>query len=157
MLVAKGYFDQQGNPCLKISLCGIFNSDGIEFEAIIDTGFTGFISVPLIRAFPIGLPLYGTTNVIFADGSSGSKLTAVGIIAIGDRRESGIVILEENVSDVLIGMDFLRTFKASLVMTKDSIVLLEHDWLEQITKTEQNTASKQIDQSNPAQAPKPKS
>ena len=132
MLIAKGYFDQQGTPCLKVSLCGIFNSDGIEIEAIIDTGFTGFISIPLIEAFPVGLPLFGTTTVTFADGSTGNKLTALGTIAIGDRREKGIVILEENASDVLLGMDFLRRFKASLVITKDSIALLEHDWLDQI-------------------------
>lgn len=133
MHVADGYFDKAGTPHLKIILKGAVGQ-GVEFEAIMDTGFTGFLSMPLIKAFPVGLILSGTTTVTFGDGSKGAKLTAIGTIVIGARQEPGVVILEENASDILLGMDFLRTFKASIVMAKDTFGLFEHDWLEQIQK-----------------------
>ena len=132
MLVANGYFDPSGTPCLKIILRGALNPQGVEIEAVIDTGFTGFLSIPMLKAFPVGLPLTGTTPVTYANGVTGYKLTALGVIAVGTRAESGVVILEEGQCDTLLGMSFLRIFKARLVMTKDNVALLEEDWIEQI-------------------------
>ena len=44
MTSGAGHFDSLGNPSLKFHLCGIAHEEpGLEFEGIIDTGFTGFI------------------------------------------------------------------------------------------------------------------
>ncbi|MDE0077720.1 MAG: hypothetical protein OXO50_09385 [Caldilineaceae bacterium] len=40
-----------------------------EIEAIIDTGFTGFLTVPPALATELGLPLEGTSRATLADGS----------------------------------------------------------------------------------------
>jgi predicted aspartyl protease len=127
-LLASGYFGPTGDPRLKVKLGGVFNPTGIELEAIIDTGFSGFLSIPLLQAFPIGLPLYGTTTVQFADGSTGNKLTAMGTLMVGSVQRTGVVILQETQADALLGMDFIRRFNVALVMTKSAIALLDHDW-----------------------------
>jgi|SRR5208283_1932626 len=111
MPIKTGFLDNTGSPRLKISLSGVLSQEPQEFEVIIDTGFTGFVSMPLFQAFPLGLPLFGTTGVILADGTQAFKLTALGTTHLGEENNLGVIILEPTSSDVLIGMDFLRTFK----------------------------------------------
>jgi predicted aspartyl protease len=55
-----GYFDKSGSPAIKVMIHGPF-AKPVEFDAILDTGFTGFIAMPLLKALPLGLMLYGTT------------------------------------------------------------------------------------------------
>jgi len=111
-----GFLDNSGAPCLKLSIGGVFTKPLQEFDVIIDTGFSGFISMPLVKAFPLGLPLCGTTTVTLADGTQSPKLTAIGIAEIGKESKTGVVILEPNSSDILIGMDFLKTFEKVLIL-----------------------------------------
>ncbi len=58
MTQVTGSFDSAGNPVLKISVYGAVEQAKREFEAILDTGFTGFLSMPLLQAFPLALILY---------------------------------------------------------------------------------------------------
>lgn len=120
-----GFLDSGGSPRLKIFISGVFSQEPQEFEAIIDTGFSGFISMPFIQAFPLGLPLFGTTGVILADGTRAFKLTAKAKAHVEGVIKIGVVILEPNSSDVLIGIDFLRTFeKVLLLHIQKPLVLL---------------------------------
>lgn len=118
-----GYFNSKGSPCIKISISGVFNP-GKEFEVIIDTGFSGFISMPMLKAFPLGLPLFGTTNITLADASTTPRLTAIGRAAFNNANEAGVIILEPQSADILVGMDFLRTFKLGLWTGKSEIILM---------------------------------
>jgi predicted aspartyl protease len=131
MLVASGFLDKIGNPCVKIKIAGVYSKTGneSEYDAIIDTGFSGFISMPLIQAFPLGLPLHGTTSVTLADGQEQYKLLAGGRLCVGNRKnfEFGLVILEQTSTDILVGMDFLRTFKLALFVTQLGVSLLDED------------------------------
>lgn len=78
-----GHFDQQGNPCLNLHICGIkHESPGLQFECIIDTGFTGFLQIPLSVAMGLSLPLQGTQNVILADDSTLVMLTALASVTL---------------------------------------------------------------------------
>ncbi len=121
-----GFLDSTGSPCLKVSISGAISKAPIEFDVIIDTGFSGFISMPLLKAFPLGLPLYGTTSVILADGTTASKLTALGKASLGLETKIGVIILEPSSSDILIGMDFLRRFeKVLLLHPQKPFVILE--------------------------------
>jgi hypothetical protein len=63
MTSGAGHFDSLGNPRLKFHLCGVARDPpGLEFEAIIDTGFSGFIQLPMQHAFSLKLPLEGTSS-----------------------------------------------------------------------------------------------
>jgi len=98
----------------------------VEFEAIIDTGFTGFIQLPLSNAISLSLPLEGTNAVILADGSSLVMLTAMAEATLMDRTEKGVVLLSMTSDKILIGMDFLRRFERVLVVSKKiGVVLME--------------------------------
>jgi predicted aspartyl protease len=119
-----GFFSKSGSPALKIKLSGPFG-DGLEFEGILDTGFTGFISMPLLSALPLGLILYGTASVELADGSKQVKLTAQAMAKVEGESEVGVVILEPSSNDVLIGMAFLRLFRRAVLLSSNSVVLVD--------------------------------
>jgi hypothetical protein len=72
--------------------------------------------MPLVQAFPLGLPLHGTTTVTFADGQNQVKLLAGAKVSVctKTKEEFGLIILEETSTDILVGMDFLLTFKLAL-------------------------------------------
>jgi clan AA aspartic protease len=126
MTSGAGHFDSLGNPCLKFHLCGVAHDPpGLEFEAIIDTGFSGFIQLPMQHAFSLKLPLEGTSSYVLADGTRGTSLTAVAHTTFGGTTLLGVVSLTPGSLDVLVGMDFLRRFKLGLVMTKGTIVLTD--------------------------------
>ena len=121
-----GSLDSTGSPTLKISVAGFSPKFFQEFEAIIDTGFTGFLSMPLTNAISLGLILWGTTTVILADGKTGFRLTAYGTATVEGQSQGGVAIIEWNSSEVLIGMDFLRKFEKTLMIhTNRPFVLLE--------------------------------
>ncbi len=129
MLVTKGFYHSNGSPCVHLHLAGALNRStnllGFKLEAVIDTGFAGFISMPLKEAFPLALPLNGATDIKLADGSTHNRLTAWGRATIADRAKWGEVTLEPNSDELLIGLEFLRNFELALVVTKSQVLLFD--------------------------------
>ena len=127
--IGVGHYDEQGNACFKFNLRGVRHEDpGPEFTGILDTGFTGFIHLPIQHALSLRLPLEGTQNVSLADGSSQVLLTALARATIAQRTEEGVALLSFTSEDILLGMDFLRRFERTLVVSrKAGIVLIEED------------------------------
>ncbi len=99
-------------------------TEGLEFDAILDTGFTGFLSIPLVQAIRLGLVLHGTTKVTLADGSQAYKLTARGKIVVGGESKIGVAILENKGTDLLLGMSFLRQFGRTLLVSQAGVSLM---------------------------------
>ena len=81
---------------------------------MVDTGFSGFLLLPILNAFPIGLLLQGTMPITLADGSTQTKLTCLGSIHFDGAEQVGIIIIEWQNTDVLVGMEFLKMFKKEL-------------------------------------------
>jgi len=90
MQVQIGSFDANGNPTLKINVSGVYSTTPVEFVGIIDTGFSGFLSMPMLQAFPLGLPLTGTTSAILADGQTQNKLLASAKVTIDGIDQIGL-------------------------------------------------------------------
>lgn len=101
-----------------------------------DTGFTGFVLIPLVQAFPLGLILEGTTSVVLADGSTSINLVARGQVDVEGEKRIGTVLLDAGAADVLLGMDFLRHFKRILYISSSGIILADENELE--TRSELN-------------------
>ena len=115
MLITRS-FEKDESPLVDFTLRGPLQEFGAhEFTGILDTGF---LAVPLLKAFPIGLILRGVMSSILADGSTQPTLYCLGQAEINGESKIGIVSLLPSDSDILVGMDFLRKF--DLKMTVDS-------------------------------------
>lgn len=125
-----GSFNSSGSPVIKIAVYGIFEQAKQEFEAIVDTGFSGFLSMPIVQAFPLGLVLAGTTTTILADGSQSFKLTALGKVVVGNQTEVGLILLNTGSSDILLGMEFLKIFRKTLMISAGGFALLDNEELQ---------------------------
>lgn len=148
-----GHFDKLGNPCLKFYLCGVAHAlPGLEFVGIIDTGFTGFIQLPIQHAFSLKLPLEGTSSYILADGSHGVALTALARTTFGDKTRNGVVSLAPGSQDILVGMDFMRQFKLGMLMMTGQIVLVDEEEIERLSEAEKKRKESAAGSSSSADA-----
>jgi predicted aspartyl protease len=116
-----GYLDANGYPCIKVSIWGLNRQFAQEFDAAIDTGFTGFLSIPIASALPLALTLYGTGTYQLADGSQSTRMLGCGAVAVGpgqadEETAHGIIVLEPNGAGLLLGMDFLRKLNKVLMV-----------------------------------------
>jgi predicted aspartyl protease len=142
MSVQIGYLDTNGHPRLTIRISGTHPTATAVVEAMIDTGFTGFLMLPIAQALPLGLALYGTGNYTLADGSSVTNFLAEGTVTVltptvvpvlastltappaavppatplKQESASGTVVLGGD--GALLGMEFLRTLDKLLLVGK---------------------------------------
>lgn len=104
-----------GCPTIEVEVSGPFGSPQ-KFTAMMDTGFSGFLSLPILKAFPLGLILAGTMGITLADGSTHARLTALGRVDFDGKHEIGLILLEWQNTDILLGMDFLKKFGKSIMV-----------------------------------------
>jgi predicted aspartyl protease len=117
--------DKGGHPTVKISVHGIHPDLAVEFDAMIDTGFTGFLMMSIVPAFPLGLTLLGSSSYTLADGSNSPKLTAYGTVTCQGESVGGVIVLEPNQCGLLLGMDFLRQARRALVVSEKGVLLID--------------------------------
>ena len=104
----------------------------MEMEAVVDTGFTGFLSIPFAEALDLGLVPSSSTWVVFADGSTSRALTARGTAAVGEEKQTGRIVLEPSAHEVLAGLKFLQAFRKTLLVSpgKRLVSLFDDDGAE---------------------------
>lgn len=110
-----GSLDSNGDPVLDIDIIGAFGQP-TTVTCVIDTGFTGFLSIPLLQAFPIGLVLHGTMPMVFANGTVENKLICLGLARVGAIEQMGLIVIENQSKQILLGMDFLKKFGFKLLV-----------------------------------------
>ena len=66
------FFDDKGHPKVRLRVGGTKNKRILE--AILDTGFDGYLSLPISMAVQLGLELIGTDTVQYADGRTANEL-----------------------------------------------------------------------------------
>ena len=130
-----GSLDENGHPTLKIKVYGISEDHSAEFTAMIDTGFTGFLTLPITLAIPLGLTLFGTADSVYADGSTGTNLLALGTIVFGDEslKIAGPIGLTTG-NQPLLGMGFLRLSNQALWITSFGYMLYNEELLKEMKK-----------------------
>jgi len=139
-----GSSDKSGCPTVIIEVIGGVPGSGRSITALVDTGFSGFLSLPILEAFPIGLILHGTTSVILADGSRHSKFTCLGTISFGGDSHVGVIIIEPVGTEALIGIEFLKKFNLALVADPASnmVSLYSSDFIQQAIAAAQSQKPK---------------
>ena len=122
----QGKFDPYGNPTLSFRISADANTQGVEVSAIIDTGFTGFVLLPIQYALSLGLTPKSTTRLKLADDSVCIGILADAYVSLDkDNGRFGVITLERNSKEILIGMDFLRQFGLALAVFGTSITLID--------------------------------
>ena len=133
--VQLGYLDDQGHPALHIAVYGVVEAAQQQFDAMIDTGFTGFLLIPLRSAFPLTLTLMGSAEYELADGRLCSNLLAHGSVIVDGETVTGVITLEENHCGLLLGMDFLRKAQRALWVHEGGALLVDSGVSQTITRT----------------------
>jgi clan AA aspartic protease len=114
-------------PFCKIQISGLDQNTALEFEAIIDTGFDGFLLMPTKAAVPLGLVGRVTTEIVQADGKEKPTSAGEGVVVLGGQVRQGLIILQDDAQDVLIGTDLLREFGAMLMITSKLALVMDEE------------------------------
>ena len=105
MAVVEGYVDDQGQALVEI---GVGGSRGERvLKAVVDTGFSGDVSLPTSLAVQLGLELWGAEMFELADGSRVEGLLFAGRLRLGEEEREVEVVLS-NSPDALVGAGLLR-------------------------------------------------
>ena len=72
-------------------------------------------SAPDPSRLSCGLILHTMFDVILADGSTQTKLACLGSIHF-DGTQPGLILIEEQGTEVLVGMEFLKSFGLTLIV-----------------------------------------
>jgi predicted aspartyl protease len=121
-----GAFDEAGNATVRIRVSGELGA--IDYTAIIDTGFSGFVALPLVDIVPLGFSTEpAAASVMLGNGTIIPNLVAQGNVTLGGQTETGAVLLDDTSNDVLVGMAFLRKFKLALIVTDTAVVLYDKE------------------------------
>ncbi len=133
------------SPEVTVEVLGL--NEGKSVSAIVDTGFTGFLQIPLSIGIACNLRLWGVSWSILADGSRVKNLQCVGKIRFADREIFGIISLSDTAEDCLLGMQFLQELKMDFCVsiTDKKAVFIERK-TEEDAKKQGKQSSKPIKQ-----------
>ncbi|MFI5201877.1 MAG: retroviral-like aspartic protease family protein [Candidatus Kapaibacterium sp.] len=104
-----GHTLEDGTPVLRILISGP-EANSRSFEAIVDTGFNGFLSIPQSDADSLGLEPLTTERVFFADNSEHIRRTSLATVTVGSQSQTGMIYFEPASSEVLLGVEFFLKF-----------------------------------------------
>lgn len=104
----KAYFDQSLHPVVEIAVAGLEKT--ATFSALIDTGFDGYLSLPLTIALPLGLKLAYHSSITLADGSVKEELLFEAKVKLGKKWQEAAVFINRG-SLALLGTKLLEDSK----------------------------------------------
>jgi len=105
------------SPEVPIELYSEFGNSNVKVVAIVDTGFTGFLSVPMAVGMKANLRLLSMGYYTLADGRQVKKIECVGKIRFGGKDIVGIISLSETSDDCLLGMQFLEKLEMDFTVS----------------------------------------
>ena len=106
-----GYFDEFLHPRVRLIVKGLRKS--LRIDPIIDTGFDGYLCLPVKTAVQLGLELYGESRVELADGSKKNELSFLGSVLWQDQERPARIFLTDS-KDALIGNGLFQGQKLSI-------------------------------------------
>ena len=97
---------ENGNPYIEIEVSGI-TTEKKKIKALIDTGFNGYLSLPYIEAFPLGLVLNGIESFTMADGSTSHHFVCMGSVTIDGKEIVAPIDIQPSCA-ILAGTQLLK-------------------------------------------------
>lgn len=114
MKTIDGYI-KNGHPFFRIQVYGFSQKQIVTVEALFDSGFTGFLSLPLSNCLRSALILLSTAQYTLADGSTSHTLLALRTVVVSqDVNTTGAISISMQSNDSLLGMEFLRKIGGKL-------------------------------------------
>ncbi len=102
----------EGVPTLPVRLAnpllGVVYPEGGWLEALVDTGYEGFVSVPRSVFEALRLRVDEERRLVLADGRVVRSLGGYGSLLSGDYGADGLIETYEGLGEVLVGVDALR-------------------------------------------------
>jgi clan AA aspartic protease len=92
-------------------------------EAVIDTGFNGFLTLPARLIADLALPFATATRAVLGDGSRVDVDVFEGVV-LWDNRERDVAVLAAE-GGVLVGMSMLSGYRLTLDVEDGGSVLVE--------------------------------
>ena len=86
-----------------------------EVEALADSGFNGYLTLPFPIAFPLGLSLIGIQTARLADSSITHHFVCLGKVKCHDKEVLTPIDIQPN-CEVLMGIKLLRLLKKKLLV-----------------------------------------
>ena len=100
-------------PKIEIEVKGVGQSKKIT--ALVDSGFNGYLTLPYVEAFPLGLVLTGIQSNTLADGSSASHFVCIGQVCVdGKCIQTTIDIQPANI--ILLGTKLLKELGKKFIL-----------------------------------------
>lgn len=115
---------QDNQLTVELEVFGVVEDLKRKVSGIIDTGFSGYLSLPFMTAFPIGLILKGQQTYTTADGGTSNYLVCLGTV-IFQRRSVVVPIDVQPSGPILIGVQLLKKLdlEMSVQFSKESFQL----------------------------------
>jgi len=117
----QGYVDDQLQPKVKLKTKGMRKA--VEIEAVVDTGFSGDLCLPLTVATQLGLELWGDQFAELADGSIKRDILFLGIV-VWENKEKAVEISLTESEETLIGSGLLEKQRLTIDYA-DKVVMIE--------------------------------
>ncbi len=113
--------DSENQVRIEIEIRGLYKN--IPYGAILDTGFSGGLLLPLITAVELGLEKVGGGNVVLADGTIKTLPIFLCKVKLGDKINDVSTIVMGN--DVLIGMELIDGYQICVSSGKGAVTVEE--------------------------------
>jgi len=116
-----GRINQAASSIIRITVYG--NKGEVEIDGILDTGFDGFICLPIAVAVPLGLELIDVTDSELADGTivQDELVFAGKVLWDGEVIDADIVLTRS--ADTLIGTAMLMNSEVRLNFHTGEVVI----------------------------------
>lgn len=111
--------DSENNVRMEVEIQGLYKT--VPYGAIVDTGFTGGLVLPVFIAVDIGLEKVGASTIILADGSMMTLPTFLCKIKIGSKLTDVVTIIMG--SEILIGMEALKEHRICISSGTGTVVV----------------------------------
>lgn len=113
--------DSQNQIRIEVEIQGLYKK--IPYGAILDTGFSGGLLLPLVAAVDLGLEKVGGGNVVLADGTIKTLPIFLCKVKLGDKINDVSTIVMGN--DVLIGMELIGPYQICIASGKGNVTVDE--------------------------------
>ena len=95
-------------PTIALEIAGMLpDSPFQDIQAIVDTGFNGYLSLPYVTAFPLGLLLTGMKVSTIATGALAQDFVCIGRIRLGGETVLTPIDIQPN-CPVLLGTRLMK-------------------------------------------------